>query len=68
MDIRATNETDLSLAIDILADMIVRYLRKQAPPLVRAAVLQLMEWEEEERLAWEMTADLLGTADFQLVS
>ncbi|MFD1775442.1 hypothetical protein ACFSF2_16315 [Paenibacillus rhizophilus] len=68
MDIQVTQETGLSLAMDILADMIVRYLNIQAPPQVRAAVLELMEREEEDRLHWELTAELLGTKDFRLVS
>ncbi|MNO05485.1 hypothetical protein D3C81_2268890 [compost metagenome] len=54
--------------MDILTDMIVRYLRSQASPQVKAAVLAQMEREEEARLEWEMTAELLGTTDFRLVS
>ena len=68
MDTQVTNVTDLNLALDILADMIVRYLNKQASPKVRAAALEFMEWEEEEILNWELTAKLLKTTDFRLVS
>ncbi|WP_042198115.1 hypothetical protein [Paenibacillus camerounensis] len=68
MDIQVSDPTDWSLAMDILTDMIVRYLKSQASPQVRTAVLAHMEREEEARLEWEMTAELLGTTDFRLVS
>lgn len=58
----------LSLAFELLADIIIKYLDKQAPPNLRDEVFAIMEREIEEQLDFEMTAELLGSADFCLVS
>lgn len=68
MNTPLSSETSMGLALDILADIIVHYMNRQAPPQVRAAILERIEREAEEQLMWELTAELLGTTDFRMVS
>ncbi|THF74124.1 hypothetical protein [Cohnella fermenti] len=62
----AERESELQLVLDILSDMIFKYLEKQASPELRAATLAIMEEEQQEQLDWEMTCELLGTTEFRI--
>lgn len=68
MNLTSSGETELQLAIDILADMVVRFLKEQTVPQIKEMVTKLMEHEEDELLQWELTAELLGTTEFRMVS
>lgn len=68
MNLTSSGETELQLAIDILADMVFRFLKEQTVPQIKETVTKLMEHEEDELLQWELTAELLGTTEFRMVS
>lgn len=61
-------EARLTLALDLLSDMILKHLAKQASHELREATLFIMEKETEDQLDFEMTSELLGTPDFRVRS
>jgi hypothetical protein len=63
-----STDVKLALAFDILSDMVLKYLSKLAGPELREATLAIAEKEMEDQLDFEMTCELLGTADFRIVA
>jgi len=61
-------DVKIAFAFDILSDLILKYLKKQAGPELREATLAIAEKEMEDQLDFEMTCELLGTADFRIVA
>jgi hypothetical protein len=63
-----SEQRELDLAIDLLSDMICRFLALEEKQNEKKQILQqvfrLIEEEEEELLDYEMTVELLGTEDF----
>lgn len=72
MTLVVTNNAHLTLALEMLADMILSYSARQerysVPPEDRETVLAMMDREDEEQLDAEMTAELLQTTDFRLIA
>lgn len=72
MELAVTNNAQLTLAFEMLADMILSYTaqreRYSAPPEVRETILAMMDSEIEEQLDTEMTAELLQTTDYRLIA
>lgn len=64
----SSSDVQLSLAFDMLADMILKHFAKPPPEEVRKAILDIMEQETEEQLDFELTVELLGTDDFRVVA
>lgn len=67
MQVDTNAEARHKLTLDILSDMILKYMAKQASPELREATLAIMEKETENQLDFEMTSDLLGTTDFRVL-
>jgi hypothetical protein len=72
MKLAITNNTKLTLAFDILADMILSFIGKKeyrsVPSEIREVVLAIMDSENEEQLNDELTAELLETTDYRLIA
>ncbi|MEF3309588.1 hypothetical protein PV433_11865 [Paenibacillus sp. GYB004] len=66
MNNTSNTEARLTLALDLLSDMILKHLAKQASPELREVTLSIMEKETEDQLDFEMTSELLGTTHFQV--
>lgn len=66
MDETQAHDTRVQLTLDLLSDIILKHLVKQASPALREATLAVMEMEIEEQLDFEMTSELLGCTDFRV--
>lgn len=72
MESTTTNKTELDLAFEMLADMILSFIakkeRRAASPEVREALMAIMEKESEDQLDHEMMSQLLNTAEYRQIA
>jgi hypothetical protein len=69
MDITLDQQKNTDLAIDLLSDLVCRFLQKETEKKqILRLIHSMIRSEDEEYLHFELTAELLGTRAFVVVA